>query len=120
MIPRLSLLASLAMAVPALAEETVAFPDALEDTRWIAEGGACGSESEIRIEDGVILVMDGAMSALRITEDRQVKGRMEVDFLLSGGGEDWRETLVLSLSEDGSALTFDYEDGSSITWSRCS
>jgi hypothetical protein len=117
---RLALLA-LALTVPAArAEDGVALPTGF-DGLYAPEGMPCSAEGRIRVENGSFIHMDGALTVTDLIEFPGEPNKVEVTLLGSGGGGEWTEAAVLTLSvgERDTALVWDYADGTRNIWTRC-
>ena len=117
---RLALFA-LALTVPAaLAREGVALPPGF-DGMYAPEGMPCSVEGRIRVENGSFIHMDGALTVTDLIEFPGEPNKVEVTLLGSGGGGEWTESAVVTLSvgERDTALVWDYADGTRNIWTRC-
>lgn len=86
---------------------------------YAPEGMTCDGLGRIEVTDGVMV---GAEFAISITDFIEFPGepnRVEATLLNQGGGGDWVDSAILTLSEDGRSLRFDYPDGSTAAWNRC-
>lgn len=107
---------ALIAAGPVLAEEGVS-PGPGVDGSYAPEGMACDGLGRIEVSGGSIV---GAEFAITITDIVELPGepnKVEVSLLNQGGGGEWVDSAMLTISED--ALQFDYPDGSVVVWNRC-
>lgn len=96
----------------------VALPDGFDGT-YVPMGSTCADALQATVQDGVVLMMDGSIMVTDLIEDPVNPRRVEATLELSAGGGEWTDSAVLTLSEDGTILRFDYADGTSIDWVRC-
>jgi hypothetical protein len=117
---RLALLAIALSAGPALSEPGVALPTGF-DGLYAYEGMPCSDDRRIRVEDGTLIFLDGALTVTDLIEFPGAPNKVEVTMLASGGGGEWTEAAVLTLNvgDMGTALVVDYPDGSRSIWQRC-
>lgn len=112
------LLALMTLASPAIADEGVALPAGFDGV-YATEGLVCDSLGRVEIRDGAMV---GAEFAMTVTDLIEVPGdpnKVEVSLSIAGGGGEWTDSAVLTLSGDGQSLRFDYPDSSTVMWSRC-
>lgn len=116
---RLALL-SLALSAPAALAEGISLPPGF-DGLYAAEGMPCSTEGRIRVEDGSFIHLDGALTVTDLIEFAGEPNKVEVTLLGSGGGGEWTESAVLTLSvtDRDTALVWDYADGTRNIWTRC-
>jgi hypothetical protein len=117
---RLALL-SLVLSAPAALAQGVTLPTGF-DGLYAPEGMPCSVESRIRVEDGSFIHMDGALTVTDLIEFPGDPNKVEVSLLGSGGGGEWTESAILTLSitDRDTALVWDYPDGTRNIWTRCS
>jgi hypothetical protein len=111
----------LALSAPAaLAEEGVTLPPGF-DGLYAPEGMPCAGSGRITVENGVFIFMDGALTVTDLIESPGEANKVEATMLGSGGGGEWTESAVITLSETdlGTALVLDYPDGNRSIWDRC-
>lgn len=116
--PRLPLAALLACVTTAALAQGVDLPLGF-DGRYAPEGVACEGLMVITVEDGIMAGGDFGIIVTDLVEDPVNPRRVEASLLSQGGGEEWADSAVLTLAEDGQSLRFDYADGTGITWLRC-
>jgi hypothetical protein len=111
---------SLLLSAPMSLAEAISLPPGF-DGLYAAEGMPCSTEGRIRVEAGSFIHMDGALSVTDLIEFPGDPNKVEVTLLGSGGGGEWTESAVLTLSvgERDTALVWDYPDGTRNIWTRC-
>ncbi len=116
---RLALL-SLALFAPAALAQGVTLPPGF-DGLYAPEGMPCSAVGRIRVEDGSFIHMDGALTVTDLIEFPGEPNKVEVSLLGSGGGGEWTESAVLTLSitDRDTVLVWDYPDGTRNIWTRC-
>lgn len=116
---RLAILAFVLVA-PAAHAQGVTLPPGF-DGLYAPEGMPCSTEGRIRVEDGSFIHMDGALTVTDLIEFPGEANKVEVSLLGSGGGGEWTESAVLTLSvtDRDTALVWDYPDGTRNIWTRC-
>jgi hypothetical protein len=117
---RLALVVFSLSAPVALAEEGVALPPGF-DGLYAPEGMPCAGSGRIQVEKGTFIHMDGAMTVTDLIEFPGEPNKVEVTMLGSGGGGEWTESAVITLSvtDRDTALVLDYADGNRSIWLRC-
>jgi hypothetical protein len=114
---RLALTALFVTSASAQAEEAVLLPTGFDGV-YATEGLGCDDLGRVEVKDGVMV---GAEFAITVTDLVEVPGepnKVEATLLNEGGGGEWTDSAILTLSDDGS-LRFDYPDGAVAVWSRC-
>ena len=114
------ILALLVTPCAALAQDGVALPTGF-DGIYASEGMPCGAGARITVADGTIFGADWGMTVTDLVEYPGKPNTVEATLAVSGGGEDWEESAVISLESggEGPALVLDYPDGSRLIWKRC-
>ena len=107
-------------ATAALAEGGVALPTGF-DGIYAAEGMPCGTGEPITVKDGTIFGMEWGMTVTDLIESPADPDRVEASLLVSGGGEEWVESVVIRRESDGQGqvLVLDYPDGNRSIWTLC-
>jgi hypothetical protein len=73
------------------------------------------------VENGSFIHMDGALTVTDLIEFPGEPNKVEVTMLGSGGGGEWTESAVITLSvtDYDTSLVLDYPDGNRSIWLRC-
>ncbi len=116
---RLSL-ALITLCAPAAFAREVTLPPDFQGL-YAPEGMPCSTEGRIRVEGGSFIHMDGALTVTDLIEFPGDPNKVEVSLLGNGGGGEWTESAVLTLSvtDRDTALVWDYPDGTRNIWTRC-
>ncbi len=115
---RPALVVLLLLAASPLCAEGILLPPGF-DGLYAPEGMACTGFSAISVEAGVMTGSEFAITVTDLVEFPGEPNRVEATMLNEGGGGDWEDSAILTLSADGTTLRFDYPDGTSVVWSRC-
>lgn len=115
---RYALLLAMTLAASAAGAEGVALPLGF-DGDYVPDGAPCDPRNAISVNDGSMVGAEFAITVTDLIEDPVEPNRVEASLLHSAGGEEWIESAVIILSEDGRELTFEYPDGQSMVWLRC-
>ena len=109
-----------ASATSALAEEGVARPTGFAGI-YAAEGLPCGAGQPITVKDGTLYGMEWGMTVTDLIEFPNDPDRVEASLLVSAGGEEWAESVVIRRESDGQGqvLVLDYPDGNRSIWTLC-
>jgi hypothetical protein len=105
-------------AAPALAGDAVALPTGFDGV-YATEGLACDNLGRVEVKDGVMVGAEFAITVTDLIEFPGEPNRVEATLLNQGGGGEWTDSAIITLSEHGHSLRFDYPDGSTALWSRC-
>ena len=89
------------------------------DGRYAPEGVACEGLAVITVEKGVMIGGEFAITVTDLIEDPVDPRKVEATLFNEGGGGEWTDSAVLTLSEDEQNLRFDYAEGGTAVWTRC-
>lgn len=102
----------------ALAREGIALPTGF-DGFYAVGGMACDGLGRVGVKDGVMVGAEFAITVTDLIEFPGESNRVEATLLNEGGGGSWTDSAVLTLTDDGQSLRFDYPDGTATVWTRC-
>lgn len=98
--------------------EAHALPDGF-DGDYVPDGAPCDVQNAISVRNGIIVGAEFAITVTDLIEDPVDPRKVEATLLNEGGGGEWTDSAVITLSEDGQELSWDYPDGTSMAWLRC-
>lgn len=105
--------------LPALAETASVLLPTGFDGSYAPEGLACAGSPRIVVKDGVMVGDEFSITVTDLVEDPVNPRKVEATLLNSGGGGEWEDSAVLTLTDDDASLVFAYPDGTRTIWAKC-